>query len=258
MIPGLGWMADLLGSDNLSSSINNAVEKASSGNVFGSIAGLFADISQTIKQKFLDNALYMIPDTILGFPVRALIAQKLGLKVPPGTTTKADGWVAEKIASAAGYDQKALEDIKPPETPSTETQTSETLSTPITQAKDIVIDENGGMVVSSPREGGLFQLSKNDGILAAPFSNKDGDKDTSLLELIAKNTEHTNTNFNILSQAINNLAQTLGSKMQNANNTNLFVNGQQAVQGPTASQIAATNFDPIKHVRQQFKPVFVS
>jgi hypothetical protein len=214
MIPGLGWIVSLLGEDNLSSSINKAAETASGGSIFKSISELFVDVSQTIKQRFLENALYVIPDTILGFPVRALIAQKLGLPVPPGTTIKADGWVAEKIAGAAGYDQKALEEIKPPEA----AQASTEASSSVKPVGDAMIKPNGGLVVSSPTEGSLFQLSKNDGIVAAPIAESSNMNQSSgasfakaetILERIAENTGHTNQGMYNLINGFNNLAKAL-------------------------------------------------
>ena len=38
----------------------------------------------------------------------------------------------------------------------------------VSQTGDLMIDPNGGPIVSSPREGGLFQGTKNDGLIMAP------------------------------------------------------------------------------------------
>ena len=38
----------------------------------------------------------------------------------------------------------------------------------LSKVGDLGIDPNGGPVVSSPREGGLFQGTKNDGLMMAP------------------------------------------------------------------------------------------
>jgi hypothetical protein len=246
MIPGLGWMADLLGTDNLSSSINTAVEKAGSGDIFGSIAGLFTDISQTIKQKFLDNALALIPDTILGFPVRALIAQKLGLPIPPGTTIKAEGWMAERIAGAAGYDQKALENIKPPETSTSETQTASVTETP--KPKEMAI----GGVVTKPINAIVGEAGPEAVIPLDKYMSPEGFKiSNDLLGTIANNTATTNETIMNLSRAILQLAGVFDKKQTNSNN--IIVNGQnQPQQYPSAAQVAASNVDPIRQIRMQF------
>jgi hypothetical protein len=222
MIPGLGWITSLLGENDLSSSINKAAETAASGNVFESISELFVDISQTIKEKFLENALYLVPDTILGFPIRALLAQKLGLSVPTGTTTKAEGWVASQIAGVVGYDEKSLENINPNQTTQdTPEQTVEASPTSAEAPKpvgDAMIKPDGGLVISSPTEGSLFQLSKNDGIVAAPIAESPNTnqgsggsftKAETILERIAENTGHTNQGMYNLINGFNNLAKAL-------------------------------------------------
>jgi hypothetical protein len=84
---------------------------------------------------------------------------------------------------------------------------------------------------------GFFD-GKNDGI-----SNK-------TLESIASNTGTTNDALGNLTNAIFKLAQTF-AKQQSSNN-NIFVNGQKQNDIPSASQIAATNVDPIRNIRAQF------
>jgi hypothetical protein len=266
MTPGLGWIVDLLGTDNLESSINKAAGAAASGDLFGSVAGLFEDISKTIKQKFLDNALSLIPDTILGFPVRALIAQKLGLPIPPGTTIKAEGWLAEKIAGAAGYDQKALEDIKPPEaTPTQQTPTS----TPETEInvsqspqdknnKEATVTETkipaaeDGAIATSPTVALIGEAGPEAVIPLDKYMSPEGFKiSNDLLGTIASNTANTNETIKNLSNAILKLASVFNNNQPN-NNSNIIVNNQQSQQLPSAAQLAASNVDPIRMIRRQF------
>jgi hypothetical protein len=84
-----------------------------------------------------------------------------------------------------------------------------------TPVGDAVIDPKGGLLVSSPTEGSLFQLSKNDGVVAAPFgssadSGRSSDKTIeNILGVIANNTGATNGNLTNLIAGFNNLAKEL-------------------------------------------------
>jgi hypothetical protein len=49
----------------------------------------------------------------------------------------------------------------------------------ITQSGDVGIDPNGGPVVSSPKEGGIFQGTKNDGVSMSPGHGTSGGPSTS-------------------------------------------------------------------------------
>jgi hypothetical protein len=70
------------------------------------------------------------------------------------------------------------------------------------------------------------------------------------LDEIVKNTSSTNQSLEALSNAIFKLAQTINGK-QGGNN--IIVNGQkQNERYPSASEVAATNQDPIRQVRMQF------
>ena len=71
------------------------------------------------------------------------------------------------------------------------------------------------------------------------------------LEEIVKNTNNTNTSLEALSNAIFKLAQVFNGKPNN--NNNIIVNGQKQPENyPSASQVAASNIDPIRQVRMQF------
>lgn len=73
------------------------------------------------------------------------------------------------------------------------------------------------------------------------------------LDLIAGNTQTTSSNIKVLGEAILKLAQVFNDK-QVAPGNNIFVNGQQQQNYPSASEIAATNRDPIRPIRMQFMP----
>lgn len=106
--------------------------------------------------------------------------------------------------------------MKEPEAPKPE-QTKETATPeskkPVQQAKDALIDPTGGLVVSSPKEGALFQLSKNDGVAAGPWTNKTDvsvNIDNKILTEVAKNTKVTNEGIVQLANGFMALAKQLG------------------------------------------------
>lgn len=74
-----------------------------------------------------------------------------------------------------------------------------------------------------------------------------------ILTKIAENTGNTNSSIGALIQAIYKLAQSMGGK---TGAPPVIVNGGQQKQdvGPSASQVAAANNDPIRAVRAQFAP----
>jgi hypothetical protein len=89
---------------------------------------------------------------------------------------------------------------------------------PVTKTGDAMIKPDGGLLVSSPTEGALFQLSKNDGIVAAPITESSNmnqgsgvsfTKAETILERIAENTGHTNQGMYNLINGFNNLAKAL-------------------------------------------------
>lgn len=72
----------------------------------------------------------------------------------------------------------------------------------------------------------------------------------SALEEIVKNTNTTNQSLEALSNAIFKLAQVFNGK---PGGNNIIVNGQKQPENyPSASQVAASNVDPIRQVRMQF------
>jgi hypothetical protein len=89
---------------------------------------------------------------------------------------------------------------------------------PVTKTGDAIIKPDGGLLISSPTEGALFQLSKNDGIVAAPIAESSNmnqgsgvsfTKAETILERIAENTGHTNQGMYNLINGFNNLAKAL-------------------------------------------------
>ena len=97
-------------------------------------------------------------------------------------------------------------------------------------------------------------LSKLDQILpkSLKIDSKGVEISNNILETVASNTADTNDTINNLGQAILKLAG-IFDKKQNSNN-NIIVNGgnQSRQQYPTASQVAASNVDPIRAIRAQF------
>lgn len=94
---------------------------------------------------------------------------------------------------------------------------------PPKKVADAAIDPSGGLVVSSPQEGSLFQLSKNDGVVAAPVAKdtptgtsntakvaeQTYNKSDSILEKIAQNTQATNDGLSNLASGFTALAKAL-------------------------------------------------
>lgn len=76
-----------------------------------------------------------------------------------------------------------------------------------------------------------------------------------ILNNIASNTNTTNDTLKNLNGAILKLAQVFNDKMDKSGNNNYIINGQQQQQSqtyPSASQVAASNYNPISRVRLQF------
>lgn len=79
----------------------------------------------------------------------------------------------------------------------------------------------------------------------------DSNPNKDILNKIAENTSNTNSSIGALTQAVYKLAQSMGGK---TGAPPVIVNGGQQKQdvGPSASQVAAANNDPIRNVRSQF------
>ena len=85
---------------------------------------------------------------------------------------------------------------------------------------------------------------------AAPPAAAESNPNKDVLAKIAENTSNTNSSIGALIQAIYKLAQSMGGK---TGAPPVIVNQQQKQDvGPSASQVAAANNDPIRQVRSQF------
>lgn len=173
-----------------------------------------------------------------------------------------------------------LEKVNPdkpstPSAPNINNSSSSTINNAVTvpEVQDALIKPDGGLLISSPKEGSLFQLSKNDGIAAGPMTETlspqnikptssmppsvtethvtNNNMNNKALEDIVHNTEKTNKTLLSLSESIFKLAKNINTNNQ-ANNTVLVNNGQQTQAYTSTAQIAANNVDSIRLVRQQF------
>ena len=214
-LPGIRMLKNFLSTDT-GKSITSATMDISS-----KAANMFSGMKDSILSKVLEY----IPETIWGYPLRA------------------------KVAELFGVGPKAnIPDVKPGTPASTESQVP-----PVKQVGDAQVKPDGGLVVSSPTEGSLFQISKNDGIVAAPMSEDKGTqtrsgeslsfgKTESILEKIANNTGTTNQNITSLITGFNNLARALeksiGEGMKIPTVVNNVIGNQSQPQKPTSTQYA--------------------
>ena len=191
------------------------------------ISSKAANMFSGMKDSILSKVLEYIPETIWGYPLRA------------------------KVAELFGVGPKAnIPDVKPKTPTSTDSKVP-----PITQVGDAQAKPDGGLIVSSPTEGSLFQISKNDGIVAAPMSadKRTPSKSTeslsfgkaeSILEKIANNTGTTNQNITSLITGFNNLAKALekslgeGMKIPSVVNNVIGNQSQSQPLKPTSTQYA--------------------
>lgn len=79
-----------------------------------------------------------------------------------------------------------------------------------------------------------------------------GGFDNSIFKKIASNTGTTNDSLKSLAQAIFKLAQIYEKNNKSSNTSNIVVNGQNQQRIASASEVAASNRDPIRQVRMQF------
>lgn len=143
---------------------------------------------------------------------------------------------------------------------------------------DALVKPDGGLLVSSPKEGSLFQLSKRDGLIAGPMISQtlipettkinpsipssitethitNNNTDKKILSDIAGNTEKTNKSLATLGDAVFKLAKVLDSKTMGGGNSVLINNNGKVQEYTSTAQIAANNQDSIRVIRQQFLSV---
>lgn len=124
---------------------------------------------------------------------------------------------------------------------------------------DGVIDPNGGLLVSSPKAGSLYQLNKQDSVVAAPMvENKFKTSTTpsfgkaeAILERIAANTATSNQNISNLITGFNNLAKALEKTLGESAKIPVVVNNgsNQGPMQPSVYQYANAGNDTISSFR---------
>ncbi len=154
------------------------------------------DFFSSMKDNILSKVLEFIPETVWGYPLRAKVAELFGIG------PKAN--IPESAPITTGAPSEPAPSVK--------------------QVGDAKVKPDGGLVVSSPTEGSLYQLSKNDGIVAGPVTDDAsasggsssmsstaaniGNSDK-ILTKIAINTETTNKSIAGLANGFNVLAKSL-------------------------------------------------
>jgi hypothetical protein len=157
--------------------------------------------------------------------------------------TEAAGWMIDGVKdwwSNLSWDPRTWVGIKPP-----------SVKDPLKEGKPMA---DGG-IVTEPIKAIVGEAGPEAVIpLEKYFDPKQFTLSNSTLEQIASNTNTTNQSLKVLGEAILKLAQIFDKKITaNNNGKNIVIAGQQqANQYPSASQIAATNVDPIRQVRMQF------
>jgi hypothetical protein len=215
-----------------------------SGKEIGSkVSGGFSKAKEffsSIKNNILNKVLEYIPETIWGYPLRAKVAELFG--IGPAAV------VPESQPSSAGAPSEQ--------------------APPVKQVGDAKVKPDGGLVVSSPTEGSLYQLSKNDGIVAGPVTDdasapgssskssaanlENSDK---ILIQIANNTEATNKNlaglaigFNMLAKSLEKLGVSVAGQSPTVIN-NVSKGGGGSSSRISSSQIASMGNSTISNFR---------
>ena len=160
-------------------------------------------------------------------------------------------------AASVGIDAAlAARDIYKETQPTSSEQPSETATEPLTPTPEKGLEGNEQIkpAFAAPEASNIqppvqpVPQPTTDNTTVAPG---DGNKD--ILTKIAENTGNTNSSINTLVQAIYKLAQSI-SKGSSVPIAPIVMNNQQQSPGPSASQVAAANNDPIRGVRAQFNP----
>ena len=199
------------------------------------------DFFSDMKNNILNKVLEFIPETVWGYPLRAKVSELFGLG-PKANIPESQPVGAEVPSEPAP---------------------------PVKQVGDAKIKADGGLVVSSPTEGSLFQLSKNDGvgIVAAPvaedakassaserlmdFPSFDNDS----LKATAYEAKVTNKKLDSLGNGFNALAKSLerlGASVANQSPTvvnNIAAGGKGGSPKVNASQIASAGNNTISNFR---------
>jgi len=252
-IPGVSWVLDWLGftaekrTEAVQTGLSNVSGAVSSfmtwinESVWGTISNFFTGIFDSVKS-YWDN-LSLDPRSWVGM---APTPPTLETKQTASTTQ--DTKPEMKFGGVVSPDTKALvgeagdEAIIP------------LAKSGVVMPKDenIIPLANGGVVATQPTSTPIKDINESVVIpLEKYFNGKDFSLSNGALEKIASNTGSTNDGLKVLGQAILKLAQIFETKNKTSSN-NIIVNGQQQEIFPSASQVAASNIDPIRRIRAQF------
>lgn len=227
------WLIDwIVGPDTVDNAIDSSASAIKNGMNF----------AKELKDPMLRKILEFLPETVMGISVRSRVAKMLGIDL---------GEVKDEPTQSAP---------------------SDTTPKPAKNVADGVIDSEGGLVVSSPTEGSLFQLSKNDGVVAAPVTKDDSSVTTktqiqsekssdAILEKIASNTANTNTSisdlaagFNALARAIENMGSSvMKAASSSASPTTVIANKPQDRPTIKSTQAAKNGNKEIFNFRQSIE-----
>jgi hypothetical protein len=241
-IPGLSWVLDWLGftaekrTEIAQGNLNKVSDAVSSfmtwinESVWGTISNFFTGIFDSVKS-YWDN-LSLDPRSWVGMAPKAPTPNKIDVLGTEEETKKpelAEGGVAvEPTEALVGED-----------------------------GPEAVVPLAKGGVVTQPTTALVGEAGKEAVIpLEKYFNGKDFSLSNNTLDKIASNTGSTNEVLKMLGQAIFKLAQAYETKSKNSNN--IVINGQQQSPTPSASQVAATNVDPIRRIRAQFGAQFAT
>ena len=222
--PGLGWLGNLLDSDATKEQFQENME---SGNIWGSMSDLFGKVREGILKQMTEGALNALPPSLFGYPIRAKVAQLLGVPIPEGAPTETE-WPASMLP---GVEESVQ-------------------SKPTTQSGNEPTPMATGGIVTKPLNAIVGEAGPEAVIPLDKYMSPEGFKlSNNILEKIAYNTANSNDTIINLSKAILQLADIFAKKQSN----NVIVAGQnQQQQYPSASQVAASNIDPIRQIRMQF------
>lgn len=243
------------GARNLASSAVDTV-----GNFASSLTDKVKNLFTSLMESILNGFLNLIPETVSVFGVEIDLRKRV--KNFLGMGSKESSSPSSSPAPASSGDSPSDSSVK--------------------QVQDSVIDPKGGLVVSSPEVGALFQLNKKDGIVSGPMtednreriqsstqeneksssslsnlliSSSNNNKSDSILERIANNTALSNQNISNLIEGFNNLAKALQKTLGEQASIPMVVNAtanQEVPQRPTSSQYASAGNSDIASFRTNF------
>jgi hypothetical protein len=235
VIPGVGWVMDMLGFTEEKQL--QATEKG-----LDAIKNLWQWIKDSLWEKvtgFVGSLIDGVKDwwNNLSWDPRSWIG--MGPKMPEIPPSQPAATPAAPSTSQA---------IPPAALPTT-------APAPIIPTLEPIVPMADGGIVTAPTnaligEAGPEAVMPLEKLLSGVFGDNNSINNKAL-ESIVSNTGDTNNALGNLTDAIFKLAQTF-AKQQNTGGNNVFINGQQQSNIPTASQIAATNIDPIRNIRAQF------